>query len=335
MNAEHTNWLANLAKHGDIFALWRERASLLFAGDELAVEESRKPSMPKVAGTVAVMPLYGMLTQRGDWWGTSTDAFGRAFSAAMASDNIAGIVIDIDSPGGTVPGTQMLADKIFEARGKKPVVAIANSLAASAAYWIGTAAEKFVVAPQGDVGSIGVWSAHEDLSKFYEDMGVKITTVSAGRFKLEGHPWGPLDDEARGEMQRRVDASYEEFIQAVARHRGVRTPAVRNGFGQGRSLQAKDAEAEGMVDGVMSLDDVLKGMIGTVRRSVSKASALDAERELHAAYVGAIELCGPDSTAGYESDANHDNAAAEARRQRVAALKASEREERLREMEAV
>lgn len=328
MNAEKLNWLA---RHGDIWALWRERAALLFA--ESLDEEMRKPAMPKVSGTVAVMPLSGVLTQKGDWWGTSTEAFGRAFSAALVSDNIAGIVIDIDSPGGSVYGTTMLADKVFAARGVKPVVAVANSLAASAAYWIGSAAEKFVVTPSGDVGSIGVWSAHEDWSKYLDEMGIKTTMVSAGRYKTEGHPYGPLDDEAKAEMQRRVDAFYEDFIQAVARNRGVRTPAVRNGFGQGRVVNSKEAEAEGMVDGVMSLDEVLRGMVGSVRKPASKAAALEVEQELHAAYVGAIELIevAAESPA---TDGEAEKRQAE-REARVAELRASERAERLKEMEAV
>jgi signal peptide peptidase SppA len=330
MNAEKLNWLA---RHGDIWALWRERAAVLFA--ESAEEEMRKPSMPKVSGTVAIMPLTGVMTQRGDWWGTSTEAFGRAFSAALASDNIAGIVIDIDSPGGSVYGTSVLADKVFEARGKKPVVAIANSMAASAAYWVGSAAEKFVVAPAGDVGSIGVWSAHEDWSKYLEEMGIKTTLVSAGRYKTEGHPYGPLDEDARGEMQRRVDAFYDDFIQAVARNRGVRVPAVRNGFGLGRVVNAREAEAEGMVDGIMSLDEVLRGMIGTIRKPASKSSAQSAEQELHAAYMGAIELVAAAESSPDEAENEETVKSRQEREARVASLRASEREDRLKEMEAV
>mgnify|MGYP001562063068 CR=1 FL=1 len=329
MNVDKLNWLA---RHGDIWALWRERAALLFAESG---EELRKPTMPKVSGTVAVMPLTGTLTQAGDDWfgGTSTDAFGRAFDAAMAHQNIAGIVIKIDSPGGSVYGTQALADKVFTARGSKPVVAIADSLAASAAYWVGTAAEKFVVTPHGDVGSIGVWSAHEDISKMLEKMGVNITLVSAGKFKVEGHPFGPLDAEAKGEMQRRVDSFYSDFIDAVAKQRGVRASAVRNGFGMGRVVNAKEAAEEGMVDGVMSLDEVLRGMVGSVRKQTNKAAALEAEQEIHAAYVGAF--IGPEE--GDEDDEEGDDALAaqQAREKRVAELRASQREERLKEMEAV
>lgn len=335
MNMDRINWLA---RHGDIWALWRERAGILFseATDAEISEQMRKPAMPKVAGTVAVMPLSGVLTQKGDWWGTSMDSFGRAFDAAVASENIAGIVLDIDSPGGTVAGTQMLANRIYEARGKKPVVAVANSLAASAAFWIGTSAETFVVAPDGDVGSVGVFSMHQDVSKLMDDMGVKTTLVHSGRFKVEGHPFGPLDEEARMEMQKRCDAFYESFVETVARNRGVRTPSVKNGFGQGRVVNAKEAEAEKMVDGVMTIDEVLRKMVGTVRRSPAKASVL-VEQELHAAYVGAFVGPGEDEEDD-EDDTEVDDearAARQAREKRVAELRASQREERLKEMEAV
>lgn len=336
MNAERLNWLA---RHGDIWAFWRDRIGLLFANQ--ATEEMRKPAMPKVSGTVAIMPLTGTLTQAGDEWfgGTSTDAFGRAFDAAMAHQNIAGIVIKVDSPGGSVYGTEALANKVLSARGVKPVVAIADSLAASAGYWIPTAAEKFVVTPHGDVGSIGVWSAHEDISKMLEEWGINITLVSAGKYKVEGHPFGPLDDEAKAEMQRRVDAFHEDFIQAVARHRGVRVPAVRNGFGQGRVVNAKEAAEEGMVDGVMTLDEVLKGMVGTIRKPASKTAAMDAEQELHAAYANVL----PDTMVTLasvrvdflEEVPKDSEEHRKERERRVAAMKALQREERIREMEAV
>lgn len=332
MNAER---LMGLARHGDIWALWRERAWAMLAeySDAEIAEEMRKPAMPKVAGTVAVMPLTGVLTQRGDWFGTSMDGFGRAFDAAVASENIAGIVIDVDSSGGTVVGTQTLADRIHAARGVKPVVAVANSLAASAAFWVATAAETFVVAPAGDVGSVGVYSMHQDWSKAMENEGVVTTLVHSGRYKVEGSPFAPLDEEARMERQRRCDAFYETFVETVARNRGVRVPAVRNGFGMGRVVNSKEAAEEKMVDGVMTLDEVLKKMVGTVRRSASRAAALDAEQELHAAYVGAIEI-----------EAAHvaDEAAQELlmqerekRNQRAIELKASLRTDRIKEMEGV
>ena len=88
-----------------------------------------------------------------------TEAFGAAFDRAAADSSIGAIVLNIDSPGGSVYGVEELADKIYKARGTKPVYAVANSLAASAAYWIGSAASQLYVTPSGEVGSIGVLAA--------------------------------------------------------------------------------------------------------------------------------------------------------------------------------
>jgi signal peptide peptidase SppA len=153
-----------------------------------------------------------------------------------------------------------LSDAILSARAQKPVVAIANSLAASAAYWIGSQAGEFYVTAGGEVGSIGVWQAHQDYSKAMDEAGVKTTLISAGKFKVEGNPYAPLDEEAQGFMQSRVDDYYAAFTKAVAKGRGVPITQVRDGMGQGRVLGADAALAQNMVDGIASFDQVLSKM---------------------------------------------------------------------------
>ncbi|WP_052688250.1 S49 family peptidase [Xanthomonas sp. MUS 060] len=101
---------------------------------------------------------------------------GAALRQALADDTVSQILIDIDSPGGSVYGVAELADQIQSARSIKPVVAVANSLAASAAYWIGCAAGELYVTPGGEVGSIGVWQAHFDYSQALAADGVTPTT---------------------------------------------------------------------------------------------------------------------------------------------------------------
>ncbi len=133
--------------------------------------------------------------------GTSVQGVARQFRAAMADPDIGRVILDVDSPGGQVGGVEELAREIYQARGQKPVTAIANGLAASAAYWIATAADEFVVTPSGQVGSIGVFGMHQDVSAALEKDGVKVTMVSAGKYKTEGNPFEPLTDEARAAMQ--------------------------------------------------------------------------------------------------------------------------------------
>lgn len=216
---------------------------------------------------IAVLPLYGVVTQRGNMvddisgpGSTSTQKFTSALRQVLADDTVGQILIDIDSPGGSVYGVAELAAEIVKARAQKPVVAVANSLAASAAYWIGCSAGEFYVTPGGEVGSIGVWQAHFDYSKALEEEGVKPTLISAGKFKVEGNPYVPLDPEAQAFMQSRVDDYYNAFIKAVAKGRGVSVVDVRDGMGEGRVLGADAALAAKMVDGIATFDDVLAKM---------------------------------------------------------------------------
>ena len=232
------------------------------------LRDTRKQFAAASAGSgIAVLPLYGVVTQRGNMvddisgpGSTSTQKFTSALRHVLADDTVGQILIDIDSPGGSVYGVAELASEIVKARAQKPVVAVANSLAASAAYWIGCSAGEFYVTPGGEVGSIGVWQAHFDYSKALEEEGVKPTLISAGKFKVEGNPYVPLDPEAQAFMQSRVDDYYNAFIKAVAKGRGVAVADVRDGMGEGRVLGADAALAAKMVDGVATFDDVLAKM---------------------------------------------------------------------------
>jgi len=211
------------------------------------------------SGAVAVLPLRGVLSQRMNMMsamsgGTSTELFGKMLREAVADAAISGIVLDIDSPGGSVFGVQELWQTVMNARGDKPIVAMANSMAASAAYWIATAADEIVMTPGGQVGSIGVLTAHSDLSAQLEMLGEKITIISAGKKKVDANPIEPLSESARVDLQKSVDTYYGTFLSAVAKGRGVTPSAVRNGFGEGGMLGAAKALDEKMVDRIGTLD---------------------------------------------------------------------------------
>jgi signal peptide peptidase SppA len=216
-------------------------------------------------GGIAVIPIYGAIVQRASQinicdGGTSTQQVSAQLREALSDDSVSQILLDIDSPGGSVFGVSELADEIRAARNQKPVVAIANSMAASAAYWLGCSAGEFYMTPGGQVGSIGVWTAHEDYSKALEEAGINVTLISAGKYKTEGNPYGPLDAEALAFAQKGVDDYYGMFTRAVAKGRNVPIEQVRSGMGQGRVLGADDAMAEKMVDGVKPFGQVVKDM---------------------------------------------------------------------------
>lgn len=239
--------------------------------------DAKVSGVKRVSGSIAVLPIFGVIEQRRSWYSDiGADAVGSILDDLMANDSIGAVVLNIDSPGGSVSGIPELGDKIrgYRDTGSKPVYAIANSMAASAAYWIGSQATKLFVTPSGEVGSIGVWSMHQDVSGWLEKLGVNVTLISAGKYKVEGHPFAPLEEEARAAIQADVDHYYGMFLDAVAKGRGVSAKTVKNDFGEGRMIQAEEAVRRGMTDGVATLGELL-GAIVKPRDSRQKALALE------------------------------------------------------------
>ena len=248
------------------------------AGPPRGARASRPPPRrgAACAGT-CVIAVHGILDQRRGLLealgiGVSCDTINAALNDALNDPAVGRVVLDIDSPGGSVYGVGELAASIRAARSQKPIIAIANSLAASAAYWIGCSASKLYMSPCAEVGSIGVWMAHEDWSKAVADSGVDVTLISAGKYKTEGNPYGPLDADAKAFLQSRTDDYYTMFTKAVAAGRGVPIDSVRNGMGQGRVVGAAQALAEKMVDGVMPFNEAMNGGLGAARAGMTAHS---------------------------------------------------------------
>jgi signal peptide peptidase SppA len=215
--------------------------------------------------TIAVVPVMGPISHRESaftryfGWPT-TEGISGAVAAAVADPAIKAVVLDIASPGGSVHGCRECFDAIHALRGAKPIVAVANAYAASAAYYIASAADAIVVTPSGQVGSIGVWTAHVDYSEAYKSAGIEINLISAGKYKVEGNPYEPLSDEARNAIQAEVDQYYADFLKAVSKGRGVSVTAARGRFGEGRMRLADEAVASGMADKVMTFGDVVSAL---------------------------------------------------------------------------
>lgn len=229
------------------------------------------------SGEVAVLPIVGTIAHRAGLLneasgGTSVQGLMSQFRALVRDPDISAIVLDVDSPGGAVAGIDEFAAEIYRARGTKPIVAVANTVMASAAYWLGSAADEVVATPSALVGSIGVIGAHEDQTGLYEKMGVKVSLISAGKYKAENNPFEPLTDEGRAYLQTRVDESYGRFTRAVARQRSVPVDSVRNGYGEGRVVGADEAVKLGMVDRIATIDEVIRTI--PRRRETDSASAV-------------------------------------------------------------
>ena len=252
------------------------------AGDFQAAEAAMRPPVRSSGGT-AVISVMGPLQKRADiftlmFGGTSYDGLTSQLTAALNDDAIKSIVFNVDSPGGAAEGAAEAAKVIFEARGRKPITAIANTMMASAAYFLGSQADEVAVTTSGWAGSIGVVMLHMDWSAAFEQAGVKPTLIRSGKYKVDANPYEPLSEGALAHLQALSDEWYGQFVSAVARGRGVSESDVRGGFGQGRMEVAQAAVRAGIADRVATLDEVLARHGGNA--SSPRARAEDSREQL-------------------------------------------------------
>lgn len=232
---------------------------------------------PIKEGSTFIMSINGALSPSGSWGGTSTNWIARTVREAAADPKIGAIIMKIYSPGGLVIGTAEAGDAIFEARQSKPVVAVADSYAFSAAHWLATQASAFYATTSGEVGSVGVRGGHSDLSGAYEKLGIKMTLIASSPEKIAGHPYAPLSDEDRADMQAEIDEMNTAFLAAIARGRGMKPGDVAAMHGQGRTFSASRAAAAGVIDGVMTMRDV----VAKYSQSNARLKLMRARAELH------------------------------------------------------
>lgn len=272
--ADHVQRLLRARGFGGLRELAQLRADVVGRPDIEAARGGGRTG----GGAVAVIPAIGVLTQRGgviDCMETrSTAQLVAEVRAMVAEPTVDGIVLEFDSPGGEVFGVPEAAAAIRDLAAVKPIVAHANSVAASAAYWLASACSELWVTPSGEVGSIGVYCAHVDESKALEAEGIVVTLISAGKYKVEGNPLEPLGDEARAAMQLPVDLFYSMFTRDVAKGRGVSPKKVQGGFGEGRMVAAAAAVEQGMADKVGTLEDAIRRASSLGRSSRSAPAAV-------------------------------------------------------------
>jgi len=218
-----------------------------------------RPLSP-ATGKVAVIPIHGTLVRRTSGLEAvsglaSYTSIAAQLDAALASPEVAAILLDVDSPGGESGGVFDLADRIRAGVQVKPVWAVANDMAFSAAYALASGASRVFVARTGGVGSIGVIAMHIDQSVKDAKDGVRYTAVFAGERKNDLNPHEPISDEAHAVLKAEVDRVYDLFVETVARHRGLDADAVR--ATEAGLFFGPDAVGAGLADAVGGFDDAL------------------------------------------------------------------------------
>ena len=212
---------------------------------------------------VAVIPIVGSMSHRSTGIEamsgmTSYTTLQKQFEAAFNDPKVGSILMDIDSPGGSVAGAFDFRDYLMSKKGTKPVYALARDAMCSAAYLIGSTADKVYATQTARVGSIGVVAMHTDASGKMEKEGLKPTFISAGKFKTAGNPYEKLEGDKLKYLQDSVDESYDMFINAVADARGIDKKAIRDT--EARVYGGKKAVEIGLADGIRTYESVLAEM---------------------------------------------------------------------------
>lgn len=261
-------------------------------------------------GAIAVVPICGICLYDFDWPGLAVGLrqLASTVNALAADDQVGTIILHVNSPGGTVAGLIEAGDAIFNAAQKKRVVAVVAPLAASAAFWLSAQTSEIIVAPSGDAGSVGVFQMHANLKGMLEQAGIEVEFIVSdiSPFKTEGHPFGPLAEEARERFQAEVNEWGGLFVKALARGRNKTAAEIKANFGKGRLFSAKEAKAAGMVDRIEGPDEAMArlgvpvGAMGGRRHGEADApepAAAEPAPETETIPAPPAEGVGPDETA--------------------------------------
>lgn len=243
-------------------------APMAFDGDGEFTRASRTVDMGyDVIAGVAAIPICGTLVQKlgsaRPYSGmTGYDGIRAAFLCAVEDPDVKAIVLDIDSPGGEVAGMFALADEIYNARGEKPIHAVLNEVAYSAAYALASSADRITVPIAGGTGSIGVVAAHVDFSKALSSAGLNVTFFQYGARKTDGASEKPLSDEALTRFQADIDTLGEMFVDLVARNRDIAASKIR-AMEAGTFLGAAGVRS-GLADAVMAPDAAFRALLASI-----------------------------------------------------------------------
>lgn len=242
------------------------RASRFYG--EYAVDSGTRRPTPyrRTAQGTALIDLVGEFVNRGAWIGAdsgliSYEGFRFQLLSAAADPKVRNILLDIESPGGEAVGAFEAAALVREVNREKPVVALVNGMAASAAYAIASGARAIVTLPSGIAGSIGVVMMHLDFSTYLENEGIRPTLIFAGARKVDGNPFEPLPEDVRAQFEREVMNYYDQFVATVV--------AGRRGVGD-KSVRATEA---GIFIGKAAVDAKLADDVGTFEEVLEEMSA--------------------------------------------------------------
>ena len=222
------------------------------------------PELTVVAG-IAVIPVVGVIGKHVGMMERSSgvmdvDDFTTNIQTAVDRNDVKGILIEVNSPGGTITGIPEAADMVVEVSKIKPVVSFTADLMASAGYWLSVGSDAIVATQSAGVGSIGVFSAVLESSKAFEMAGLQQHLFKTGDIKGLGVPGTVLTDVQKEYMQARVDKIFSWFSSSVLESRGI----VGDGSMNGQVFHGEEAKQMNLIDQVGDKDDAFELLLDLI-----------------------------------------------------------------------
>jgi len=204
----------------------------------------------EVGDKVAVITLEGPITGTSDTLffssqGVDSQKVVKVLKAASEAKNVKAIILEINSPGGTVVASKEIADAVKEL--DKPVVAVIREIGTSGAYWVASATDYIYADELSLTGSIGVNGGYLEFSGFMDKYGVGYQELKGGKFKDAGNPYEALSEEEKKILQSKIDVIHESFIKSVAENRGMEFNEVKK-FSEGLYYLGVEAKEIGLID---------------------------------------------------------------------------------------
>lgn len=246
-----------------------ERRGEMCAAYGFADQSQDKPFA--FASGIAIIPISGSLINRFSYcyegWVTGYNFIRRQLKAALADDDVKGIIFDVNSYGGEAAGCFELGAEIRASRAIKPSLALVDSNCYSAAYALASSASKVVGIQSAGVGSIGVITMHVDQSEMLKEWGIKVTLIYDAEHKADGNPYEPLPDTVKAATQARISKLYGTFTSFVAENLGIDEQVIRDT--QSRTYLADEALALGLIHAIASPSDAAQAFFDELSGSTT------------------------------------------------------------------
>ena len=243
-----------------------------FASDSGFYEEVIEGDDP--TNVIAVLDVEGTIQDTGEASLLSSETYNHRdfmdkLQMAEENDNIKGIILRVNSPGGGVVESAETYDKILDIKKvKKPVYVSMGSMAASGGYYISAPADKIFASPETMTGSLGVIMQGYNYEKLAEKYGVEFETIKSGTYKDIMSPTREMTDDERKILKNMIDNSYDQFVKIIADGRGMSEKEVRK-IADGRIYDGRQAKEVHLIDDFGHLDDV----IATMKKDIDQKDA--------------------------------------------------------------